>query len=79
MDFLADPNVACDQGVSAAIGPSRAEEVKRAAERGKFLLPADRVIRSQTRDYRRFLVSGFRAVQPLFMDFLPKKRLMRKL
>ena len=61
MDFLADPNVACDQGVSAAMGPSSAEEVKRAAERGKFLLPTDRVIRSQTRDCRRVLVSGFRA------------------
>ena len=48
-------------GVSAAMGASSAEEVKRAAERGKFLLPADRVIRSQTRDCRRVLVSGFRA------------------
>jgi len=48
-------------GVSAAMGPSSAEEVKRAAERGKFLLPADRVIGSQTRDYRRVLISRFRA------------------
>ena len=48
-------------GVSAAMGSSSAEEVKRAAERGKFLLPADRVIGSQTRDYRRVLISRFRA------------------
>ena len=47
-------------GVSAAMGPSSAEEARRAAERGMFLLPADRDIRSQTRDYRKVLISRFR-------------------
>ena len=47
-------------GVSAAMGPSSAEEVRRAAERGMFLLPADRDIRSQTRGYRKVLISRFR-------------------
>ena len=43
-----------------AMGPTTAEEVKRAATRGDFLLPADRVMRRQTRDHRRVLVNKFR-------------------
>ena len=34
---------------------------RRAADREKLLLPADRVIKGQTREYRRVLISRFRA------------------
>ena len=43
----------------AAMGPQTAAEIRRAAERGDLHLPADRVIREQTRSSRRVLVARF--------------------
>ena len=48
------------RGSLAAMGPSTAEESRRTNERGNLFLPADRVMRSQTRNARKVLVGRFR-------------------
>eukprot|EP00435_Cladocopium_sp_Y103_P039111 s1573_g10.t1 len=45
----------------AAMGPVTAEESRRAAQRGNIFLPADRVMRGQTRNARKVLVGRFRS------------------
>ena len=47
-------------GSHGVIGPANAEERRRANERGDLFLPADRLMRAQTRNSRKILVSRFR-------------------
>ena len=50
---------ACPRLGLAAMGPLTAAESRRAAERSDLPLPADRVIREQTRNSRKVLVARF--------------------